>query len=226
MNEQIKRADALLMRIFEHVSNGAYKQAYREIEEASPIPEWIIELPSRSQEGEVFKTLKLELMEALMKTIFGYAAIKSISAPIINQDRNGAFAVTVNVIYEYADFDGEMAELPGIATVYSPNIQMLEMATPKASSMAVKNAIKQMGGLFGKYLNRTEIADEVVPEKPKELSKEEQRMSVIEGIMSAKNVSELKAYRYIAYSAKLGSQDAQTLYEDKLRKLSKTTQTA
>jgi hypothetical protein len=67
--------------------------------------------------------------------------------------------------------------------VTSPNIQGLELATPKAESMAVKNAIKKLGGLFGKYLNRVE--DEIIEEP--QMNLEEKMESLPEAIKKHPN---------------------------------------
>lgn len=222
MNEQIQQAGHILTPIFEHVKNGRFRDAYRAIDMATPHDSWVIELPSKSKDGQMYKTLKLDLMESLMKHIFYYAGIKRVSAPVISQDRNGGFAVTVNVLYEYTHFNGEeTCILPGIATVYSPSLQLLEMATPKASSMATKNAIKQLGGLFGKYLNRNEESEDSIPAEDKKPSKEEQLDSLTQGLISAKSLTDIKSYRHIVYSPTMSNKEIQALYETRLRDFTK-----
>jgi hypothetical protein len=57
--------------------------------------------------------------------------------------------------------------------------------------MAVKNAIKKLGGLFGKYLNRVE--DEIIEEP--QMNLEEKMESLPEAIKNTQTIEELKTYR-------------------------------
>ena len=135
------------------------------IDRYEPPASWVLELPSQLKEG-TYKTLPLDLMEAAAKRIFGQGSgISTTSNPIIIQDKMGKFSVSVSAEYVLCGNYGYYRVM-GIASVTSPNIQGLELATPKASSMAVKNALKQLGGLFGKYLNK--IEDQEISEAPKE----------------------------------------------------------
>jgi hypothetical protein len=215
-----------------HLAEDVFNQlkAYRELDNhdafyttidlTTPCPEWIVELPSKSNPSEKYKTLKLETMETLMKHIFGYAAIGTIAPPVITQDRNGRYAVTVNVLYAYMGLKNRIEYLPGIATVTCNDISLLEMATPKASSMAVKNAIKQLGGLFGKYLNITDVVEEELPLEERKPSHQEQLEALTSGLLTAKNAQDLKSYRHIVYS-KTATLEHQNLYETRLREFSK-----
>lgn len=187
-----------------------------------PCPEWVIELPSKTNPNEKYKTMKLETMESLMKHIFGYATVGTISSPIITQDRNGRYAVTVNVLYAYMGLKNRIEYLPGIATVTCNDISLLEMATPKASSMAVKNAIKQLGGFFGKYLNISEAVEEELPVEERKPTQQDQLEALMTGILTAKSIQDLKSYRHIVYS-KTSTTEHQNLYETRLRELSKQT---
>jgi hypothetical protein len=206
-----------LDKILDLIGKKEFVEAYDAIDKAQPHPDWILELPSKSNPNEKFKTLRLDKMETLMKMLFGYAGIAHISQPIINQDKNNRFAVTVTVIYEFKGFEGIIRQLYGLATVAVSDITLLELATPKASSMAVKNAIKQLGGLFGKYLNKSEDTEDL-PIEEKKVTIEEQRESILEGIVSAKNIVDLKSWRSLVYS-RACTADHQQLYETKLRQL-------
>lgn len=211
MNEQIPQ------QIVDYARMQKPFDAYRELDNAQPHPDWVVELPSKSNPKEKYKTLKLETMEALMKKLFGYAEITSISSPIFVQDKNGRFAVTVTVIYSFMGFENQVRTLPGIATVFANDVSMLELATPKASSMAVKNAIKQLGGLFGKYLNKSEDIEEL-PTTEKVLSPEEEKECVTEGLVASKTIQDLKSWRHLVYGRN-GTAEQQSLYETKLRQL-------
>lgn len=209
-----------LDKILDLIGKKEFLEAYDTIDKSKPHPDWVLEIPSRSNPNEKFKTIKLERMETLMKMIFGYAGISYISQPIINQDRNNRFAVTVTVIYEFKGFEGIIKQLYGLATVVVNDITLLELATPKASSMAVKNAIKQLGGLFGKYLNKSEDIEDL-PIEEKRITIEDQRESIVEGIVSAKNIVDLKSWRSLVYS-RACTADQQQLYEAKLRQLTQS----
>lgn len=184
------------------------------IDRYEPPASWILELPSQLKEG-TYKTLPLELMEAAVKRIFGQeSGITSISSPTIIQDKAGKFSVSVTAEYTLCGGYGYY-RLTGIASVTSPNLQGLELATPKASSMAVKNALKQLGGLFGKYLNKVE--DQEISEAPKE-NLEDRLESLPETLKSIKTLEELKTFRKLVYSKSV-SHEIQTIYEEKFREL-------
>ena len=189
------------------------------IDRYEPPASWILELPSQLKEG-TYKTLPLELMEAAVKRIFGQeSGITSISSPTIIQDKLGKFSVSVTAEYTLCGGYGYY-RLTGIASVTSPNLQGLELATPKASSMAVKNALKQLGGLFGKYLNKVE--DQEISEAPKE-NLEDKLESLPETLKSIKNLEELKTFRKLVYSKSV-SHEIQAIYEEKFRELKSTDQ--
>tara|TARA_R110000868_G_scaffold36279_7_gene128961 strand:+ start:9275 stop:9928 length:654 start_codon:yes stop_codon:yes gene_type:complete len=215
MNNQITE------QVFNKMGTVETADFYNQIDQGKPHPDWVVELPSKVARNDKYKTIKLEKMEQLMRSMFGYAGISEISEPIINQDKNGRFAVTVRVIYEFKAIEGYIRKLPGIATVVVNDITMLELATPKASSMAVKNAIKQLGGLFGRYLNQSETAEEELPSEDKKVSIEDQREAVTEGILASNTIADLKSWRSLVYS-KLCTPDQQGVYETKLRQLSTT----
>lgn len=184
------------------------------IDRYEPPASWILELPSQLKEG-TYKTLPLELMEAAVKRIFGQeSGITSISSPTIIQDKLGKFSVSVTAEYTLCGGYGYY-RLTGIASVTSPNLQGLELATPKASSMAVKNALKQLGGLFGKYLNKVE--DQEISEVPRE-NLEDRLESLPETLKSIKTLEELKTFRKLVYSKSV-SHEIQTIYEEKFREL-------
>lgn len=184
------------------------------IDRYEPPASWILELPSQLKEG-TYKTLPLEVMEASAKRIFGYqSAISTISSPTIIQDKMGKFSVSVTAEYVLCGNYG-YHHVVGTASVTSPNLQGLELATPKASSMAVKNALKQLGGLFGKYLNKVE--DQEISEAPKE-NLEDRLESLPETLKSIKTLEELKTFRKLVYSKSV-SHEIQTIYEEKFREL-------
>lgn len=220
----LTHGEGIFAEIKRYISENKYDVARSIIEHTPPPSEWVVELPSKSNKNETYKTLPLEIMEGAMKTIFGCAGIKSISSPNIIQDKSGRYAVTVVAEYYYKDFGLHYPDasrfinvLPGVATVVSPDITMLELVTPKASSMAVKNAIKQMGDLFGKSLNKI-IEEEEIPqdEISKPMTKEEMTYFLSQQLIACTNVDDLKSYRLVVYS-KGTPAEVQELYESRLR---------
>jgi hypothetical protein len=207
--------EPIFQRIKQADSEGKPHLAKHIIENTPPPSEWIVELPSKSNKSETYKTIPLDIMEGAMKTIFGSAYIASISSPTITQDRSGKYAVTIVVEYCYNLLEGGIFYLIGVATVVCPDIQMLELATPKASSMAVKNAIKQMGDLFGKSLNKTEDEVEIPEHKEEEQATPEQ---LANQLAACNTLDELKSYRLVVY-AKNSPTELQELYETRLRSL-------
>ena len=183
------------------------------IDRVEPPNEWIIELPSKADPNASYKAIPLDLMEAALRRIFGGSRIVETSLTI-NQDK-GRFAVTAVVKYGYTFHI--WSHLVGVATVSASDIAMLELASPKAVSMAVKNAIKQLGGLFGKYLNRVEQAEFDIEELPK-ANLEEKIDTLEECLNNCKTIDELKTYRKIV-SSKSISPHIQSIYENKLREL-------
>jgi len=211
----LEHGEPIFQKIKEAASQEKYALARSIIESTPPPAEWVVELPSKSNKSETYKTIPLDIMEGAMKTIFEEAYISSISSPTITQDRSGKYAVTIVVDYYYKPFEGFISSLMGISTVVCPDIQMLELATPKASSMAVKNAIKQMGDLFGKSLNKTEDEVEIPEHKEEEQATPEQ---LANQLAACNTLDELKSYRLVVY-AKSSPTELQELYETRLRSL-------
>ena len=219
MNKLLELGEPIFQRIKEAASEKKYELAKSIIYNTAPPQEWIVELPSKSNKSETYKTIPLDIMEDMMKLIFIDARIKSISSPTITQDKSGRFAVTVVAEYEYRPLDelwaGDIVVLPGVATVFASDIQLLEMATPKASSMAVKNALKQLGDLFGKSLNKSEDELEIPEQIKEEEASPEQLAAQLAG---CNTIDELKSYRLVIY-AKNSPTELQELYETRLRSL-------
>jgi uncharacterized protein YaaR (DUF327 family) len=211
----LKDGESIFNRIAEfEASPDSLDDVLEMIDKYEPPASWILELPSQLKEG-TYKTIPLELMEAAAKRIFGQGScIGTISSPTIIQDKMGKFSVSVTAEYVLCKEYGYYSVV-GIASVTSPNLQGLELATPKASSMAVKNALKQLGGLFGKYLNKVE--DQEISEAPKE-NLEDRLESLPETLKSIKTLEELKTFRKLVYSRSV-SHEIQTIYEEKFREL-------
>lgn len=211
----LKEAEPIFARLLEfEASPKSLPDVLEMLDNLEPPASWILELPSQLKEG-TYKTIPLDLMEAAARRIFGQESLISReSDPIIVQDKNGRFAVTITLAYKISG-DFGFLHLVGVATVTSPNIQGLELATPKAESMAVKNALKKLGGLFGKYLNR--IEEEEIIEEP-QMNLQEKMDSLPETIKKVETLEDLKTFRKLVYSKSI-SHEVQAIYEEKFRQL-------
>lgn len=216
IKEQLDLGEPIFKKIEELRSTFPYQ--LNEFVAVTPPPDgWLIELQSIANPKEKFKSIKLELLEAVVRRVFLQYRIHKISQPIILQDKQGTISVTINVEILVRGFDGKMKIYPGIATEIVGSMRLLPLVTPKASSMAVKNAIKQLGRLFGKYLNN-EADDVELPITESEPTLEDQTNAVTQGIIMSNTVSDLKSWRSLVYS-KMGTKEQQDLYETKLRQL-------
>lgn len=219
LKQQLDLGDHIFKQVSTFRSEGKLNELAEFISSTTPPDGWIIELQSIANPKDKFKSIKLELLEAVAKIIYGYYRVDKVSQPVIVQDKQGSVSVTINVEIELRWFDGSIKKYPGIATEVVPNMRLLPLATPKASSMAVKNALKQLGKLFGKYLNN-EADDVELPIVDSQPSIEDQTNAVTQGIITASTIADLKSWRNLAYS-KMGTKEQQDLYETKLRQLTK-----
>lgn len=213
--ELLQKGESIFRKIDESIieDNGSYDytDAFQIIDKAVPPSEWILELPSKIKKGESYKSVPLDLMELAAKRIFGIAFISKVLHSYVTQDKSGSLVVTVSIEYRL----GNTLVLPGIASVPISSIQLLELATPKASSMAVKNALKQLGGLFGKYLNRSEDQEEL-PNFVEEVELTEETLA--KRLAVCESFDDLKSYRLLVYKKGVSS-DIQSIYENRLREL-------
>lgn len=219
--ELLGLAEPIFGHIDKLIKAEKYNEVYELIEASEPPSKWILELPSKSDTNDTYKTLPIDLMEASMRRIFGEAGIERIGTPVISQDKN-KFAVTVVVTYKYKSLEGRYHKyVDGIASVAVNDLMLIELASPKASTMAVKNAIKQLGGLFGKYLNRPTEELDFPADEPTFLSPEEMAKDLASRLIQCKTYEELKSYRLVVYDKKMPL-DLQNIYETRLRELAGT----
>jgi hypothetical protein len=224
LKEQMLDAQLIFDEIDVLVKQEKFNEAYEVIQTRNPPDSWLIELDSRLKKGDKYKSIKLELMEAAVRRIFGLCELRSIEQPIIAQDKSGMVSVTVVCKLEtrYLEKKPFPLVLSGVSTEIVDSMRLLPLATPKASSMAVKNAIKQLGRLFGKYLNNeAEELELPIESAERLLSPEEELQAITEGILSAKTQKDLKSWRHLVYSKK--NLDQQNLYESRLRQLAQNT---
>ena len=109
--------EPIFQRIKEAVSQQKYQLAMSIIQTTPPPAEWVVELPSKSRKGETYKTIPLDILEGVMKIVFGEAYIASINSPTITQDKSGRFAVTVLVDYFYKPFDANLLPFMAFASI-------------------------------------------------------------------------------------------------------------
>jgi hypothetical protein len=215
MNTKLQLGEPIFQKIREAISENKFELANSIIQNTPPPSDWVVELPSKVKKGETYKTLPLDIMEGAMKVLFKRAMLESISSPTITQDKSGKIAVTVSIVYSYTDHSDSVHWLPGVATVVVSDLSLLEMATPKASSMAIKNALKQLGDLFGKSLNKAD--DEL--ELPEQIAEVELTPEQLANQLAAcESMEDLKSYRLVVY-AKNSPTELQELYETRLRSL-------
>ncbi len=161
IQEQLDFGINIFIRIEAAVHAGQYDTAYAIIRSETPPDEWVEEFTSLLDEGKTYKTMKIELLEAVATKIFGYWYVSRISEPVININRD-KFAVTLGATINYSlPEEKHTRQLQGIATEVAHNIMLLPLATPKALAMAKKQALKQLGNLFGLSLSRNVEGEEV-----------------------------------------------------------------
>lgn len=224
--ELLSYGEPVFSKIDKLVKAEKYQEAYELLDVSEPPKQWILELPSKSSPNSTYKTLPIDVMEGAMRRIFGSAGIETINQPTIVSDK-GRFAVTVVLSYYYNGWELKnfSKTIDGIATVTCDDILLMELASPRASTMAVKNAIKQLGGFFGKYLNRPVEEVEFPGEIPEEkLSPEELSKDVAQRLLACNSYDELKSYRLVVFDKKMPP-ELQTMYETRLRELAKTAKT-
>jgi hypothetical protein len=152
--EQLKAGEHIFSNIDELVKAAKFADAYEVIRNVNPPDEWVEEFTSLLDEGKKYKTIKIEVMEAVATRLFPNWAVSDISNPVINQSKDRLSVTLVGTI-EYS-FPGEviLRRLKGIATETAHNIALMPLITPKALAMAKKQAFKQLGNLFGLSLSR------------------------------------------------------------------------
>lgn len=220
--ELLSYGDPVFSKISKLVKAEKYTEAYELLDVSEPPKEWILELPSKTSPDETYRTLPIDIMEGAMKRLFGGAGIESIQQPIIVSDK-GRFSVTVVVSYYYNCWEHKFPKsIDGIASVTCNDILLMELASPRASTMAVKNAIKQIGGFLGKYLNRP-VEDVEVSADSSEIimSPADLAKNIAQKIIACQSYDELKTYRLVVFDKKMPP-ELQGMYETRLRELAKT----
>lgn len=163
------------------------------------LPEWIKTKKSEVT-GEEYQYNDIELIEDIL-SFFGDWRYEINKTQFV-QDKFG-ISVTVDVCL-FITIPGEMyvKRYSGIASEFASNTKYLTLATPKAASMAFKNAAKKIGTLLGKDLNRgienNELPSVFIEKEPKQTTQQR----VISQIANCKTIDELESYRILSNSDK------------------------
>jgi hypothetical protein len=150
--------------------------------------------------GEEYQYNDIELIEDIL-SFFGDWKYEIKETHFV-QDKFG-ISVTVEVVLSLVIDDGKIyhsIKSFGIASEFAPNTKYLTLATPKAASMAFKNAAKKIGTLLGKDLNRgienNELPSVFIEKEPKQTTQQR----VISQIANCKTTDELESYKLLSNS--------------------------
>jgi len=163
------------------------------------LPEWIKTKKSEVT-GEEYQYNDIELIEDIL-SCFGRWWYE-INRTQFVQDKFGISVIVEVVLFLVID-DGKnnlSIKSFGIASEFAPNTKYLTLATPKAASMAFKNAAKKIGTLLGKDLNRgienNELPSVFIEKEPKQTTQQR----VISQIANCKTTDELESYKLLSNS--------------------------
>lgn len=161
IQDQLKAGEDIFNFIDKLVDAREFENAYEYIRVTNPPDEWVEEFTSLLDEGKTYKTMKIELLEAVAHRIFAGWHVNDIQQPLINQSKE-KFSITIIAELSFV-FKGEAqySQIKGIATEVAHNILLMPLTTPKALAMAKKQAFKQLGNLFGLSLSRNVEGEEV-----------------------------------------------------------------
>lgn len=188
IQDQLEFGSHIFKRIETAIEAKQFDVAYAIIRCENPPEQWIEEFTSLLDEGKKYKTMKIELLEAIADRIFKGWVVSSISQPTITPNRD-KFAVTLSctITFHLSENDA-IQQLHGISTEVAHNITLLPLATPKALAMAKKQALKQLGNLFGLSLSRNIEGEDVNYAKPPDNSLV---LEAVEEINKCKTLEEL-----------------------------------
>lgn len=175
------------------------------------LPEWIKTKKSEVT-GEEYQYNDIELIEDIL-SFFG-AWRYDIKQTHFVQDKFG-ICVTIEIALYYTSKFSSFAVSYGIASEFAPSTKYLTLATPKAASMAFKNAAKKIGRLLGKDLNRGIENNELPSVVIEKVSKQTTQERVIEQISKCKNIAELESFKLLSNSDEV----IKKAYTDKLLNL-------
>lgn len=164
--------------------------------------------------GTEYQFNDIELIEDLMDYFFQWN-YRIVDTKIVS-DKAG-FSVTVTVELLYWKKVTEQYAVYGIASEYAANTKQLTLITPKAASMAFKNAAKKIGKVFGKDLNRGIENNELPVVQVEKESKKTTKEKILEQIGKCTTADELETYKLLCMS----DVELKNAYQEKLHSLIK-----
>jgi len=164
--------------------------------------------------GTEYQFNDIELIEDLMDYFFQWN-YRIVDTKIVS-DKVG-FSVTVTVELLYWKKVTEQYAVYGIASEYAANTKQLTLITPKAASMAFKNAAKKIGKVFGKDLNRGIENNELPVVQVEKESKKTTKEKILEQISKCTTVDELETYKLLC----LSDADLKSAYHEKIKMINK-----
>jgi hypothetical protein len=159
--------------------------------------------------GTEYQFNDIELIEDLMDYFFQWN-YRIVDTKIVS-DKVG-FSVTVTVELLYWKKVTEQYAVFGIASEYAANTKQLTLITPKAASMAFKNAAKKIGKVFGKDLNRGIENNELPVVQLEKESKKTTKEKILEQIGKCTTADELETYKLLCMS----DVELKNAYQEKL----------
>jgi hypothetical protein len=164
--------------------------------------------------GTEYQFNDIELIEDLMDYFFQWN-YRIVDTKIVS-DKVG-FSVTVTVELLYWKKVTEQYAVYGIASEYAANTKQLTLITPKAASMAFKNAAKKIGKVFGKDLNRGIENNELPVVQLEKESKKTTKEKILEQIGKCTTADELETYKLLCMS----DVELKNAYQEKLHSIIK-----
>lgn len=152
MNKEqiVKSVSKFFGQLGKCISSKDIASAYNLLGTPQPI-EWRKSSPSQFHPGEDYYWNEVELTENLFDLVFPFSKFDIVSHQVI-QDK-GRFSSTVVVKLEYGFLGFEKVAI-GSASEFAQDIQWLTLATPSSIIKAKTSAIRSIGEIFGKSLNR------------------------------------------------------------------------
>jgi len=216
IDEQLNYGNDIFKSISDAVSLEDYKLANSIIQNTQPPKEWVKEYKSLIKEGDTYKTIKIELLEAIAKKIYGYWGIDKIDKPIIISDKSGKVCITVKASLIIRHLDGiNHIFYEGLASEVASSIALMPLVAGKVIASCKKACFKQIGDLFGRSLSRGFDEGEL-PEMQIENESPDRKLSrLISLISDCQTEDELKSYKIIAATNELTKKQ----YELKLKQI-------
>lgn len=133
-----------------------YSSSYEIIDETEPAEEWIITAPSSIYPGETYQYIPISILEALMDRVFSYNwQFEIVHHLLEKEEKTGIWLVNFDVKIHYRfPYENDWKFVCGAASSSAENICKMSMVSPMTMIEAKKSAIRQIGTLFGRNLNR------------------------------------------------------------------------